>query len=181
MLVGVPTEIKQNEYRVALTPAGAEAMTREGQRVLIQAGAGENSGFTDDFYEEAGAEIAADAEEVWARSEMVMKVKDPIAPEWTLMRPDQILFCYFHFAASEALTRAVMESGAVAIAYETVGPERGSLPLLTPMSEVAGRMSIQAGAKYLERPHGGSGILLGGVPGVLPAKVLVLGGGVVGT
>ena len=181
MLVGVPTEIKQNEYRVALTPAGAEALTLAGQRVLIQTGAGENSGFTDDFYEQAGAEIAADAEEVWARSDMVMKVKDPIAPEWPLMREDQIVFCYFHFAASETLTRAVMESGAVAIAYETVGPERGSLPLLTPMSEVAGRMSIQAGAKYLERPHGGSGILLGGVPGVLPAKVLVLGGGVVGT
>lgn len=181
MLVGVPTEIKQNEYRVALTPAGAEAMTQAGQRVLIQAGAGENSGFTDDFYEQAGAEIAADAEEVWARSDMVMKVKDPVAPEWPLMREDQIVFCYFHFAASVALTRAVMESGTVAIAYETVGPERGSLPLLTPMSEVAGRMAIQAGAKYLERPHGGSGILLGGVPGVLPAKVLVLGGGVVGT
>lgn len=181
MLVGVPTEIKQNEYRVALTPAGAEAITREGRRVLIQAGAGEASGFTDDFYERAGAEIAAHADEVWARADMIMKVKDPVAAEWPLMREDQVVFCYFHFAASEELTRAVMDSGSVAIAYETVGPERGTLPLLTPMSEVAGRMSIQAGAKYLERPQGGSGILLGGVPGVLPAKVLVLGGGVVGT
>ena len=181
MLVGVPSEIMTNEYRVALTPAGVEALTKAGQRVLVQAGAGDDSGFTDDYYERAGAEIVAGAEEVWARAEMIMKVKEPIASEWPLIRADQIVFCYFHFAASESLTRAVMESGGVAIAYETVGPEEGDLPLLTPMSEVAGRMSVQEGAKYLGRPSGGSGILLGGVPGVLPAKVLVLGGGVVGT
>ena len=181
MLLGIPSEVKQNEYRVALTPAGAEALTRAGHEVLVQAGAGEDSGFTDDFYQRAGAEIVADAEEVWARAEMVMKVKEPVPSEWPLMREDQVVFTYFHFAASEALTRAVMESGCVAIAYETVGPESGELPLLTPMSEVAGRMAVQEGAKYLGRPSGGSGILLGGVPGVLPAKVLVLGGGVVGT
>lgn len=181
MLLGIPAEVKQNEYRIALTPAGAEALTRAGQEVLVQAGAGEDSGFTDDFFEGAGAEIVADAEEVWARADMVMKVKEPVASEWPLMRKDQVIFTYFHFAASRSLTRAVMESGCVAIAYETVGPERGELPLLTPMSEVAGRMAIQEGAKYLGRPSGGSGILLGGVPGVLPAKVLVLGGGVVGT
>lgn len=181
MRLGIPAEVKQNEYRIALTPAGAEALTRAGQEVLVQAGAGEDSGFTDDFFERAGAEIVADAEEVWARADMVMKVKEPVASEWPLMREDQVIFTYFHFAASRSLTRAVMESGCVAIAYETVGPERGELPLLTPMSEVAGRMAIQEGAKYLGRPSGGSGILLGGVPGVLPAKVVVLGGGVVGT
>ena len=181
MLIGIPAEIKQSEYRVALTPAGAEALTRAGQRVLVQAGAGENSGFTDDFYQRAGAEIVGDAEEVWGRAEMVMKVKEPIASEWPLMREDQVVFTFFHFAASEVLTHAVMDSGCVAIAYETVGPVHGQLPLLTPMSEVAGRMAVQEGAKYLGRPSGGSGILLGGVPGVLPAKVLVLGGGVVGT
>ncbi len=181
MVVGIPSEIKHHEYRVALTPAGVEALVQAGQEVLIQAGAGRHSGFTDDFYVASGAEVVGTAEEVWARAEMIMKVKDPIAPEWPLMREDQVLFCYFHFAASEALTRAVMTSGAIAIAYETVGPEDGDLPLLTPMSEVAGRMAIQQGAKYLERPAGGSGVLLGGVPGVLPAKVLIIGGGVVGT
>ena len=181
MLVGIPAEVKDSEYRVALTPAGAEAFTRAGHDVLVQAGAGRDSGFTDDFYENAGARIAETAEEVWARAGMIMKVKEPVAREWSLIREGQLLFTYFHFAASEPLTRAVMESGAVAIAYETVGPEDGELPLLMPMSEVAGRMSVQQGAKYLERPCGGSGILLGGVPGVLPAKVLVLGGGVVGT
>ncbi len=181
MLLGVPAEVKQNEYRVALTPAGAEALKRAGREVLVQAGAGDASGFTDDFYERAGARIVADAEEVWGRAEMIMKVKEPVASEWPLMRKHQVVFAFFHFAASEALVRAVMDSGCVAIAYETVGPESGDLPLLTPMSEVAGRMAIQEGAKYLGRPSGGSGILLGGVPGVLPAKVLVLGGGVVGT
>lgn len=181
MLIGVPTEVKQNEYRVALTPAGAEALAEAGHSVVVQAGAGSDSGFTDDFYERAGAEVMAGAEELWGRAAMIMKVKDPVASEWPLMREGQIVFTYFHFAASEELTRAVIESGSVAIAYETVGPERGELPLLTPMSEVAGRMAVQEGAKYLERPFGGSGILLGGVPGVLPAKVLVLGGGVVGT
>ena len=181
MLVGIPSEIKNNEYRVALTPAGAEALARAGQGVLVQAGAGDDSGFTNDYYERAGAEVVGTAGEVWARADMVMKVKEPVATEWPLIREGQLIFGYFHFAASESLTRAVMDSGAVAIAYETVGPEDGELPLLTPMSEVAGRMAIQAGAKYLERPSGGSGVLLGGVPGVLPAKVLVLGGGVVGS
>ncbi len=181
MLVGIPAELKDSEYRVALTPAGAEAFTRGGHEVLVQAGAGRDSGFTDDFYENAGARIAQTAEEVWARAGMIMKVKEPVPSEWPLIREGQLLFTYFHFAASERLTRAVMASGAVAIAYETVGPEDGELPLLMPMSEVAGRMAVQQGAKYLERPCGGSGILLGGVPGVLPAKVLVLGGGVVGT
>ena len=181
MLVGIPSEIRKNEYRVALTPAGAEALTRAGQRVLIQAGAGEDSGFTDDFYERAGAEIVPSAAEVWARAEMIVKVKEPRTSELPLIREGQLLFGYFHFAASEPLTRGIMDTGAVAIAYETVGPEDGDLPLLTPMSEVAGRMVVQEGAKYLGRPSGGSGILLGGVPGVLPAKVLVLGGGVVGT
>ena len=180
MLVGIPAEVKDNEYRVAITPAGAEAFTRSGHSVLVQAGAGLDSGFTDDFYENAGARIVQTAEEVWARAGMIMKVKEPVASEWPHIREDHLLFTYFHFAASEPLTRALMESGAVAVAYETVGPEEGELPLLTPMSEVAGRMSVQQGAKYLERPSGGSGILLGGVPGVLPAKVLVLGGGVVG-
>ena len=181
MLVGVPAEIKKNEYRVALTPAGAEALAQLGQEVVIQTGAGEASGFTDDFYQSAGAEIAGTAREVWARADMIMKVKEPIAAEWPLIRNDQVLFTYFHFAASEELTRAVMDSGAIAIAYETVELDNGELPLLTPMSEVAGRMAIQEGARFLGRPAGGAGILLGGVPGVLPAKVLVLGGGVVGT
>ncbi len=181
MVVGVPSEIKQNEYRVALTPAGAEAMTRAGHDVLVQAGAGRHSGFTDDFYAGVGAEIVDTAAEVWGRAGMIMKVKEPVASEWPRIREGQIVFTYFHFAASAELTRAVIDSGAIAIAYETVGPEDGDLPLLTPMSEVAGRMAVQEGAKYLGRPSGGSGILLGGVPGVLPAKVLVLGGGVVGT
>lgn len=180
MRVGVPSEVKDDEYRVALTPAGAEALSNAGHDVLVQAGAGEDSGFTDDFYENAGARIVGTAEEVWARSGMILKVKEPLSAEWPLMRDGQVLFAYFHFAASEALTRAVMESGAVAIAYETVGPQQGELPLLTPMSEVAGRMAVQQGAKYLERPCGGAGVLLGGVPGVLPARVLILGGGVVG-
>lgn len=181
MVVGVPSEVKDNEYRVALTPAGAEALAKAGRKVLIQSGAGRNSGFTDDFYAKSGAEVVGTAEEVWARAEMIMKVKEPIPSEWPLIRENQVLFCYFHFAASQPLTRALLASGAVAVAYETVGPEDGQLPLLTPMSEVAGRMAVQQGAKYLEMPSGGSGVLLGGVPGVLPAKVLILGGGVVGT
>lgn len=180
MLIGVPKEIKREEYRVALTPAGAEALTHAGHQVMVEKGAGLPSGFTDDFYEKAGAEIVDTAEEVWARAEMIMKVKEPIEPEWPRMREGQLLFTYFHFAASEPLTRAVMDSGAVALAYETVELENGELPLLTPMSEVAGRMAIQEGAKYLERHSGGAGVLLGGVPGVLPGKVLILGGGIVG-
>lgn len=180
MLIGVPKEIKRKEFRVALTPAGAEALVQAGHKVMIEAGAGLASGFTDDFYEHAGAEIVGTAQDVWARAEMIMKVKEPIEPEWPLMRDGQLLFTYFHFAASEPLTRAVMASGATALAYETVELPSGELPLLTPMSEVAGRMAVQEGAHYLERHAGGSGVLLGGVPGVLPGKVLVLGGGVVG-
>jgi alanine dehydrogenase len=181
MLIGVPKEIKPDEYRVALTPAGAEMLTGAGHELVVEKGAGLGSGFTDDFYEKAGATILESADEVWSKAEMIMKVKEPIAPEWPRMRPDQLIFTYFHFAASEELTRAVVDSGAVAIAYETVELDSGELPLLTPMSEVAGRMAVQQGAKYLERPQGGLGVLLGGVPGVKPGKVLILGGGVVGT
>ncbi|MFQ5537491.1 MAG: alanine dehydrogenase [Gemmatimonadota bacterium] len=181
MLIGVPKEIKPDEYRVALTPAGAEMLTEAGHELVIETNAGVGSGFTDDFYEKAGAEIVSTSDEVWARAEMIMKVKEPIRPEWPKIREGQVLFTYFHFAADEELTRAFLDTGAVAIAYETVELESGELPLLTPMSEVAGRMAVQEGAKYLEKPQGGLGVLLGGVPGVLPGKVLVLGGGVVGT
>lgn len=180
MLIGVPKEVKREEYRVALTPAGAEAFTQAGHRVLIEAGAGEGSGFTDDYYSAAGAKIFSGAEDVWARAEMVLKVKEPIESEWERMRAGQVLFTYFHFASSRELTQALMDSKAVAIAYETVELPDRELPLLTPMSEVAGRMAVQEGAKYLERYSGGAGVLLGGVPGVLPGKVVILGGGVVG-
>ncbi len=181
MRIGVPKEIKANEYRVALVPAGAAALVQHGHEVVIEGGAGEGSGFSDDLYLEAGATILDTAEEVWATAEMIVKVKEPIEPEWSLIREDQLLFTYFHFAASEPLTRALMESGSIAVAYETVQLSNGELPLLTPMSEVAGRLSILEGAKYLERFYGGRGLLLGGVPGVLPAHVVILGGGVVGT
>ncbi len=181
MLVGVPKEIKPDEYRVALTPAGAEMLVQGGHELIIETGAGLGSGFTDDFYEDAGATILHTAHEVWAKAEMILKVKEPIAPEWPHMRSGQVIFTYFHFAASEELTKAVVDSGAIAIAYETVELESGELPLLTPMSEVAGRMAVQEGAKYLEKPQGGLGVLLGGVPGVKPGRVLILGGGVVGT
>ncbi len=181
MLIGVPKEIKDDEYRVALTPAGAEMLTNAGHELLVEKSAGLGSGFTDDFYQNAGAEIVGTADEVWARAEMIMKVKEPIKVEWPRIRQGQVLFTYFHFAADEALTKAFLGTGATAIAYETVELPSGELPLLTPMSEVAGRMAIQEGAKYLEKPQGGLGVLLGGVPGVLPGKVLVLGGGVVGT
>ena len=181
MLIGVPKEIKPDEYRVALTPAGAEMLTGAGHDLVLERGAGLGSGFTDDFYENAGATILDTADDVWAKAEMILKVKEPIEPEWPRMREGQVVFTYFHFAASEALTRAVVDSGTVAIAYETVELPTGELPLLTPMSEVAGRMAVQEGAKYLEKPAGGLGVLLGGVPGVKPGKVLVLGGGVVGT
>ncbi len=181
MLIGVPKEIKPDEYRVALTPAGAEMLVGAGHEVVVERSAGEGSGFTDDYYENAGASIASTADEVWQKAEMIMKVKEPIAPEWPRMRSGQLIFTYFHFAASEELTRAVMASGATAIAYETVELDSGELPLLTPMSEVAGRMAVQEGAKYLEKPQGGLGVLLGGVPGVRPGKVVILGGGVVGT
>ncbi len=180
MMIGVPKEVKTDEYRVAMLPVGVEELTRAGHRVLVQAGAGHGSGLHDESYAFHGATIVATAAETWAQSDLIVKVKEPLAQEWPLMRAGQIVFTYFHFAANEALTRAVMASGITAIAYETIRDSKGTLPLLTPMSEVAGRMSIQQGAKYLERPFEGRGILLGGVPGVLPANVVVLGGGIVG-
>jgi len=181
VIVGVPKEIKTAEHRVALVPAGAESLAGDGHTVLVEQGAGLGSGFGDDAYRSVGAQIAPDADAVWAKAEMIMKVKEPIEPEWPKIRKGQVVFTYFHFAASEPLTRALIKSGAVAIAYETVQLSTGELPLLTPMSEVAGRMAVQEGAKYLEKVFGGSGILLGGVPGVLPAEVVIIGGGVVGT
>lgn len=180
MNVGVPCEVKTDEYRVGMLPVGAEELVRAGHRVLVQADAGSGSGVTDEEYAAAGAEIVADSAEVWGQSDLIVKVKEPMKAEWPLMRPGQVVFTYFHFAADEPLTQAVLKSGATAVAYETIRDERGRLPLLTPMSEVAGRMSIQEGAKYLERPFEGRGILLGGVPGVAPANVVVLGGGIVG-
>ncbi|HEX6940144.1 MAG TPA: alanine dehydrogenase [Longimicrobiales bacterium] len=181
MIIGVPKEIKANENRVALVPAGSDALVNAGHTVLIERGAGVGSGFEDEAYERTGATIVDGAEEIWSRADMIVKVKEPIEPEWPRMRSGQIIFTFFHFAASEALTRAVMESGATAVAYETVQLPTGELPLLTPMSEVAGRLSVQQGAKYLEKFFGGRGILLGGVPGVEPAHVVIIGGGVVGT
>jgi alanine dehydrogenase len=180
MIVGVPREVKSDEYRVSLTPNGVEELTRAGHRVLVQANAGDGSGISDEQYAAAGAEVVPATADVWGRADLVIKVKEPLPDEWPLMRPGQTLFTYFHFAADEALTRAVMGSGVTAVAYETIRDARGGLPLLTPMSEVAGRMSIQEGAKFLERPFEGRGILLAGVPGVAPATVVVLGGGVVG-
>ena len=180
MLIGVPREIKPDEHRVALTPAGTEALTAAGHQVLIEADAGLGSGFTDDFYAAAGAESVASADDIWSRAEMILKVKEPIEPEWPKIREGQVLFTYLHLASSLKLTEALCASGAVAIAYETVELPDRELPLLTPMSEVAGRMAVQEGAKYLERHAGGRGVLLGGVPGVLPGKVVILGGGVVG-
>lgn len=181
LVVGVPAEIKNQEYRVALTPVGVDELCRAGHMVLIQKGAGLGSGITDQDYLRHGASIISTREEVWARAELIVKVKEPMESEWPLMRKKQIIFTYFHFAASENLTRAVMKSGATAVAYETIRDSSGHLPLLTPMSEVAGRMSIQEGAKYLERPFEGRGILLGGVPGVAPANVVILGAGIVGS
>jgi alanine dehydrogenase len=180
MLIGVPKEIKTNENRVALVPAGAEALVSAGHEVLIETGAGDGSGFPDAQYQAVGARIAPDAATVWREASMIMKVKEPIAAEWPHLRRDQLIFTYFHFAADEALTRAHLESGAVCIAYETVELPTRELPLLTPMSEVAGRMAVHEGAKYLEKLFGGRGVLLGGVPGVPPGKVVILGGGVVG-
>ena len=181
MIIGVPTEIKNNENRVALTPAGAMALKQAGHTVLVQAGAGNGSGMTDDEYVAAGAEIVPTATDAWGRAEMVVKVKEPIAPEYQYLRKDLTLFTYLHLAADLALTEALMASGITAIAYETVQLADRSLPLLTPMSEIAGRMSVQAGAYYLEKAHGGRGVLLGGVPGVPPADVVIIGGGVSGT
>jgi alanine dehydrogenase len=181
MIIGVPKEIKNNENRVALTPAGVAEMKNNGHSVYVQATAGEGSGFADEEYSAAGAVILPTIEEVYSIAEMIIKVKEPIASEYPLIKKNQLLFTYFHFASSEPLTHAMIERQAICLAYETVEKTDRSLPLLIPMSEVAGRMSIQEGAKYLEKPLKGRGILLGGVPGVPPAKVLVLGGGIVGT
>ncbi|WP_224996361.1 alanine dehydrogenase [Cesiribacter sp. SM1] len=181
MIIGVPKEIKNNENRVAMTPAGVQELVKFNHKVYVQASAGVGSGFSDEEYQSAGAEILPGIADVYAAAEMIVKVKEPIAPEWGLIRENQLLFTYFHFASSRELTDAMIRSKAVCLAYETVEKADRSLPLLVPMSEVAGRMAIQEGAKYLEKPMKGRGILLGGVPGVAPAKVLVLGGGVVGT
>lgn len=181
MIIGVPKEIKQSENRVALTPAGVLEFLKRGHKVFVQSTAGSNSGFEDVEYQNAGATILPTIEDVYASSDMIIKVKEPIEKEYSLIKKDQLLFTYFHFASYEPLTLAMIKSGAVCLAYETVESTDRSLPLLIPMSEVAGRMAIQEGAKYLEKPMGGRGILLGGVPGVAPANVLVLGGGVVGT
>ena len=180
MKIGVPKEIKAQEARVALTPGGVLDFIKKGHTVLIQTNAGLNSGFSDSAYVAAGAEILPDIASVYQQSEMIIKVKEPIQEEYNLIRENQLLFTYFHFASNETLTKAMIEKKAICLAYETVELSDGSLPLLIPMSEVAGRMSIQEGAKYLEKPSKGKGILLGGVPGVEPAKVLVLGGGIVG-
>jgi alanine dehydrogenase len=180
MIVGVPKEIKQDEYRVSLLPVGAEELTRAGHKVLVERGAGLGSGISDDLYHANGAEIVDSPAEIFGSAQLVIKVKEPQPEEIRLLRKGQILFTYFHFAADEPLTRGVLETGITAVAYETLRGKHGDLPCLTPMSEVAGRMSIQEGAKFLERPQEGRGILLGGVPGVLPAHITVLGGGVVG-
>ena len=180
MIIGVPKEIKTHENRVSLQPGGVLQLKRNGHEVLVEKGAGLGSGFTDEMYIERGATIIAEVDEIWARSAMIMKVKEPIAAEYPKMREGQIIFTYFHFAADRKLTSAVIDSGCIAIAYETVEKEDGSLPLLIPMSEVAGRMAAQEGAKYLEKATGGRGVLLGGIPGVPPANVMVLGGGIVG-
>jgi len=179
MLIGLPKEIKSDEYRVAMLPSGVEDLTQSGHRVLVERGAGAGSGIADEDYAACGAEIVQSHADVFA-ADIVIKVKEPLAPEWPLLRRGQVLFTYFHFAADEQLTRNVLESGVTAVAYETLKGRSGDLPLLTPMSEVAGRMSIQQGAKFLERPQEGRGILLGGVPGVEPAHIAILGGGVVG-
>jgi alanine dehydrogenase len=181
MIIGVPKEIKSNENRVALTPAGALELTKRNHRVYVQKNAGHSSGFHDQDYIGAGAEILATIEEVYGIAEMIIKVKEPIESEYALIRKGQLVFTYFHFASYEPLTNAMIKSEAVCLAYETVELPDKSLPLLIPMSEVAGRMAIQEGAKYLEKPQKGRGILLGGVPGVPPAKVMILGGGIVGT
>lgn len=180
MIIGVPREIKPDEYRVAMLPVGAEELTRRGHIVLVQKDAGAGSGIPDELYEQHGARIVDNPSDVFNQADLVVKVKEPQSAEYPLLRPGQTLFTYFHFAASEDLTRSVLDTGVTAVAYETLRGSRGDLPLLTPMSEVAGRMSVQEGAKYLERPQEGRGILLGGVPGVPPAHIAILGGGVVG-
>jgi len=181
MIVGVPKEIKNNENRVALTPAGTQELVKRGHVVHVQSTAGVGSGFSNEAYIKAGAKMIDDAEEIYKQAEMIIKVKEPIEEEYKFIHKDQLVFTYFHFASYEPLTKAMVASGATCLAYETVERLDGSLPLLIPMSEVAGRMAVQEGAKYLEKPLKGRGILLGGVPGVKPAQVLILGGGVVGT
>ena len=180
MIIGVPKEIKNNENRVGMTPAGVAELVKRGHSVYVQQTAGSNSGFADEDYVNVGAQMLPTIEEVYAAAEMIVKVKEPIAPEYKLIRRGQVVFTYFHFAADRALTEAMIENGGICIAYETVELPDRSLPLLIPMSEVAGRMSVQEGARFLEKPQGGKGKLLGGVPGVRPARVLILGGGIVG-
>jgi alanine dehydrogenase len=181
MIVGIPKETKTHEYRVSMTPVGVDELVRRGHSVLVESEAGSGSGFSNDDYAAVGATIVDTPERVFAEADMITKVKEPLAPERAMMRDGQVMFTYFHFAADRELTEGVLKTGSVAIAYETIVDGEGRLPLLTPMSEVAGKMSIQEGAKYLERPMMGRGILLGGVPGVAPADVLIIGGGVVGT
>lgn len=181
MIIGIPKEIKNNENRVGMTPAGVAELIKHNHKVYVQKDAGINSGFIDNEYIAAGAILLPSIEDVYKIAEMIVKVKEPIKPEYKLIRPGQLLFTYFHFASNEELTLAMIASGAICLAYETVEKPDHSLPLLIPMSEVAGRMSIQEGARFLEKPQSGKGILLGGVPGVKPAKVLILGGGVVGS
>lgn len=181
MIIGVPKEIKNNENRVGMTPAGVAELVKKGHTVYVQTTAGTNSGFSDDDYIAVGALLSPTIEDTYAIAEMIVKVKEPIAPEYKLIRKEQVIFTYFHFAADKVLTEAMIEKEAICIAYETVEKEDHSLPLLTPMSEVAGRMATQVGARFLEKPQGGKGKLMGGVPGVRPARVLILGGGIVGT
>jgi alanine dehydrogenase len=181
VIVGLPKEIKDNEYRVGLTPAGVRAFKDAGHEVLVEINAGEGSGFEDSLYQRAGAQLIDSADEVWARADMIVKVKEPIAPEYPRMREGQLLFTYLHLAPDRHLTNELLQRKVTGIAYETITDRKGTLPLLTPMSEVAGRMAIQVGAHYLEKMSGGRGILLGGVPGVPAARVVIIGGGVVGT
>jgi len=181
VIVGLPKEIKDNEYRVGLTPAGVRALTDAGHRVIVEKSAGEGSGFEDALYERAGASIIDSADDIWAQGEMIVKVKEPIEPEYPRMREGQLLFTYLHLAPDHKLTEQLLQRKVTGVAYETITDKRGTLPLLTPMSEVAGRMAIQVGAHYLEKMSGGRGILLGGVPGVPAARVVIIGGGVVGT
>ena len=181
MIIGIPKEIKNNEFRVGMTPSGVNSFIRNGHTVNVEKGAGLGSGFSDDLYSSVGAELCNSIEEVYSKSEMIIKVKEPLKQEYALIKKDQIIYTFFHFASSKELTQAMIKSQAICIAYETVQNDDYSLPLLTPMSEVAGRMATQQGAKFLEKPQSGHGILLGGVPGVKPANVIILGGGVVGT
>jgi alanine dehydrogenase len=181
VIVGLPKEIKDNEYRVGLTPAGVRALTDAGHRVIVERGAGAGSGFVDDLYEKAGGQLIASADDVWAEAEMIVKVKEPIAPEYPRMKEGLLLFTYLHLAPDPKQTEALLKNKVTGVAYETITDKRGTLPLLTPMSEVAGRMAVQVGAQYLEKMNGGRGVLLGGVPGVPAARVVIIGGGVVGT